>query len=312
MEVFIKKIQYKVGLFFIPVVRLYIKYFPFDYGKLTILKTVRWKERNTIAKTVDNIELKLRTNDLIQGYIYYFGVWEPTLTNFIRDRLINNPERTFIDVGANIGYYSTLGGESLTNGKVVAIEAFPSIYNRLVENIRLNGYENIHALNLAASDKSCFIDMFHAGDGNEGATTSIKGKLVSTPISVKGLPLSEILSCSDIESTRLIKIDTEGAEYSVLKGLFPILKEMQNDVEIIVEISPEVLAEGQIEDIFESFSSQGFFAYELCNNYSLEYYLYNKSAVRHLLRLEGYPKRQTDIVFSKEVRKSLLISAIPS
>jgi FkbM family methyltransferase len=208
----------------------------------------------------------------------------------------------------NTAIHNSRPGTFIILGKVVAIEAFPSVYDRLVENIRMNGYENIHAVNLAASDKSCSIDMFHAGHGNEGATTSIKGIFASTPISVKGLPLSEILSCSDIESTRLIKIDTEGAEYSVLKGLFPILKEMQNDVEVIVEISPEVLQEGQIEYIFESFSTQGFFAYELCNDYSLEYYLYKKPAVRGLNRLEGYPKRQMDVIFSKEARKSLLIS----
>ena len=48
------------------------------------------------------------SNDLIQGYLYWFGIWEPNLTNFILLRMGKAPDRVFVDVGANIGYFTIL------------------------------------------------------------------------------------------------------------------------------------------------------------------------------------------------------------
>ncbi|SCF63177.1 hypothetical protein GA0115259_100393 [Streptomyces sp. MnatMP-M17] len=60
------------------------------------------------------------TQDLIQRYIYLFGVWEPHMTRWLRGRL--EPGDTFVDVGANIGYYSVLASQLVGDGvKVVAI-----------------------------------------------------------------------------------------------------------------------------------------------------------------------------------------------
>src|SRR5438270_3347355 len=75
--------------------------------------------------------------DVIQRYIYFFGRWEPHVEAVISQCL--SPGDTFIDIGANIGYFSlfatTLVGET---GKVVAIEPSARIFERLSENVRLN------------------------------------------------------------------------------------------------------------------------------------------------------------------------------
>ncbi|MBU1103121.1 MAG: FkbM family methyltransferase [Nanoarchaeota archaeon] len=56
---------------------------------------------------------------------------------------------TFIDIGANIGIYSIeLGRELDKNGNVISIEADPTTFNFLLENIRLNNLENILPLNV--------------------------------------------------------------------------------------------------------------------------------------------------------------------
>ena len=76
------------------------------------------------------------TQDLIQRYLYWFGVWEPQLTCWIKSRL--PPRRVFVDVGANIGYYSLLAASLVgDDGQVVAIEASPSIYRLLCNNLEL-------------------------------------------------------------------------------------------------------------------------------------------------------------------------------
>ena len=76
--------------------------------------------------------------DMIQTYLYLFGVWEPDVTAFIRRRL--SPGDTFVDVGANVGYHALLAAGSVNGrGRVVAIEASPRIFRMLRENLAGNG-----------------------------------------------------------------------------------------------------------------------------------------------------------------------------
>lgn len=290
----------------LPSVQQYIRHFPFQTGKQTLLRYFMWRERIQITRTIFSTKMKVRTNVLVQGYIYYFGIWEPNLAYFVQSRLECNSNRTFIDVGANIGFFTLLGAKILSTGKVVSIEAFPSIQDRLLENVHLNKYNNIRAVNLAGTDKPCEISMYHAGNSNEGATTSLKGKYQSKPIVVKGLPLSDILFDTEIKTARLIKIDTEGAEYSVLRGLFPILDKMPEDVEVVVKISPNDLNEDEMLYIFSSFKAAGFSPYMLNNDYSTEFYL-SFEKVKSLTRMASFPKKQTDIVFSKIDKEHLLL-----
>lgn len=74
------------------------------------------------AHTIDGIAFpNVTTTDIIQRYLYLFGTWEPHLTAWIHQRL--TPGATFIDVGANIGYYSLLAAHLVgPTGRVVAVE----------------------------------------------------------------------------------------------------------------------------------------------------------------------------------------------
>src|ERR1019366_3290126 len=83
-----------------------------------------WLERFVQAETVFGCTLYVDTRETGGRYIYYFGIWEPNLTRWIQERL--SPDDTFIDVGANIGYYSLLAAK--LGSQVVAIEAAPRTF----------------------------------------------------------------------------------------------------------------------------------------------------------------------------------------
>src|SRR5690606_323848 len=59
----------------------------------------------------------------------------------------------FLDIGANIGYYSLLAS-AVTDKKikVFAFEPMPAIYDYLLKNIKCNGFSNISPYALALSD----------------------------------------------------------------------------------------------------------------------------------------------------------------
>src|SRR5262245_41169882 len=94
----------------------------------TAAKRFVWKtaNRNFLHHDVRMIGLDMRgnklvcnTRDIVQKHIALFGVWEPALTAY----LLSKPptEGLFLDVGANIGYFSLLA--STVFSRVIAFEA---------------------------------------------------------------------------------------------------------------------------------------------------------------------------------------------
>lgn len=216
-----------------------------------------------------------------------------------------NPTVTFVDVGANVGYFSLLAAKLLPSGKVIAFEAFPSIYEKLNRNIALNRYVNIEAHNIAVTDVKKEVAMYHSTH-NEGATTSKVNNYNELPteysdlsVTVQGAPLPDMIPNSEIDKIRLIKIDVEGAEYDVLSGMYPLISRLPVDAEIIVEITPEVLTPEQLTDIFDSMAKFGFTAYQIENTYSPDYYMNFGVAQEPCLLLEK-PENQLDILFTRK------------
>jgi len=113
-----------------------------------------------------------RFPDLIHSRIYIFGVWEPGITWLITAHL--RAGDTMIDIGANVGVHTLLAAHLVgTAGTVVAIEASPAIFQRLVANLRLNGAAQVQAVNTAVSDTPGRLTVFLAPDGNLGKTTTL-------------------------------------------------------------------------------------------------------------------------------------------
>ena len=282
----------------LPVARLYIRHFPFKIAKYFLFRQFGWREFDYTARTKFGALMSGRATDLVQGFIYYFGVWEPNLSAFVSARLKGYSDRTFVDVGANVGYFSLLAASHLKDGSVIAIEAFPSIFKKLETNVHLNNFSNIRLLPWAVTDIERNVLMFHAGAGNEGATTSIAGKFNSDPVKISGKPLPCLLTDGEIKSIKLIKIDVEGAEYSVVTGMKELIKSLPDDAEVVIEITPSAYSEGQLAEVFDIFKSAQFLPYALENSYDPNYYIQGLQPVLPSL-LRSLPTKQTDVVFSK-------------
>jgi len=245
----------------------------------------------------------LKTSDLVQGYIYLFGVWEPNLTCFLKARLASDPSRVFVDVGANVGYFSLLAARLLSEGKVVSIEAHPDIFKRLEDNVALNEFSNIECVNAAVSDSQKKIEIFYAGSSNEGATSANPIGADGNGVLVDANKLSDLLSDLELSNVKAIKIDVEGAEHAAIVGMTDILDKLSDDAEIFLEISPQYLSTSEIHEILSILRKHGFNAYILTNVYSPEFYIdfdgYVPARRVDYLNLENKLSLQVDLIFSR-------------
>lgn len=297
----------------IPLGRQYIRYSPVSWGKSQIWaalhKYFSWRSIERTIVTDDGILLQGNTMNLLPRFIYYFGVWEPDITAYIKSALSSGD--TFIDVGANIGYYSLLASSLVgKTGNVVAVEASPRIYNILLKNLDLNHATNVRTVNVAASDTSGRLPIFEALPENLGQTTTVKSfadrnhcTLTGT---VEALPLTEILTPAEVQRARIVKIDVEGAERMVAQGLLPVLCDTRDDIEIVMEISPDDLAlqGGTADELIGKFTSLGFNAYSVNTDYSMKSYVRSVQPARPG-RLRARILNQTDVVLSRVDRDEL-------
>ena len=298
----------------IPMVRFFLKHWPSDLGKMALWnavdKRVRWRSNPLVVQSSFGFQLSGNTRDLLARSVAYFGMWEPAITEHVRHSL--KPGDVFVDVGANLGYYSLLASDLVgAEGRVVAIEASPKTFGLLQENLRLNRSTNVRCINQAVSNCEGEVVLFEAPSHNLGVATIVASWAREMGCSESGrvpaMPLSKMLTGDEIAGARIIKIDVEGAEWQVLDGLFAILDQCRADVEIIMEVTPEEIAGqgGSADELLARFQAFGFNPYVVHTDYSLQSYVKTtKSAPPR--RLREPLSKQVDIVFSRAGVEDLL------
>jgi FkbM family methyltransferase len=289
---------------FTRLLRAYVRYFPLALGKQVLWSRVidpylAWQPHRFVASTVFRSRIAGDTRDILQQYVYYFGIWEPDLTGWISRQLRGGD--TFVDVGANVGYYALLASRLVgETGRVVAIEPSPRLFEALGDAVTRNRLTNVRTVNLAVLDRSARVALFRGTEHHSGLTTTRAERGLDFECQVEAAPLPAILSPEETRRARLVKVDVEGAEWSVVSGMESMLADGQEDLEVIVEIDAALLAHQgrQPSDILALFKDHGFHAYRLRNDYSPESYIERQPALAPE-RLRGSLEGVSDVIFSR-------------
>ena len=282
-----------------PAARAWIRYAPGAAGKRWLWQTFHWRQREFACRTRHGGRMFGNTQDLIQRHIYFFGNWEPNISAWIAATL--RPGDCFIDVGANIGHYSLLASRLVGDtGRVVAIEAAPWIHAWLDRHVALNRRRNIRTVAVAAAATRGVVKLYAGNPGNIGKTSTIASSGASG-VDVPAVPLAEILQADECAHARIIKIDVEGAELQVLRGLVPLLPRLRDDVEIAMEIAAATTPEAARarDEIFDTLHAHGFSAFVFDNDYGVDTYLHQRRTRRPARLTEASLTAQADILFSR-------------
>ncbi len=252
-----------------------------------------------VASTCFGSRVAGNTADNLSRKLFFFGIWEPNLTHWMCGQL--RPGDTFVDVGANLGYYSLLASKIVGDtGNVIAIEASPRNAAQLERNLALNRTRNVRAVQAAVTDRVGTVSFYQGPAGRPGQSSVAKRKGMAYECEVPTAPLCEILTPHETATARIIKIDVEGAECAAVAGLLPCLTATSPELEIVLEINPAHLAsEGhKAEDLIAAFTDAGLHAYRIENDYANRSYL-PPLDLKRPVRQRGPVTRLSDVIFSR-------------
>jgi FkbM family methyltransferase len=160
-------------------------------------------------------KMRLDISEHIQRNIY-LGVFERMETGLVSAWL--KPGMVFVDVGANVGYYSLLAASLVgAQGRVVAVEPSPYAYQRLKQTITSGNLPNIAAVQLALGSANTTLDLPMPSETGWIHSPSFFSDDVAK-VNVKVRKLDDCMDEWGISVVDLIKIDVEGFELEVLRG----------------------------------------------------------------------------------------------
>lgn len=192
-----------------------------------------------------------------QGIIH-----EEKATEFLGEKLKDS--KCFVDIGAHLGYFSLFASKIIPDGQIFSFELDQINFNLLKKNIELNDCKNVEIYNNAVTDKPGKIEYKRDSDQpmpniDMLGSTSINSN--GRIISVDSVVLDDFFK-NRVVKPNIVKIDVEGAEMNVLKGMKNLITNYKPM--LFLEIHPDILPkfDSSVEEVISYLKRKGYKIYE--------------------------------------------------
>ncbi|OON97920.1 MAG: hypothetical protein ATN32_05145 [Candidatus Epulonipiscium fishelsonii] len=149
-------------------------------------------------------------NDIRKNKTFFENFYLKEVHKYVKDNLV------IYDIGANIGNHSIYFSKYYKAKKIYSFEPDPITFKLLKKNIAINSISNIALYNIGLGDKNCNAEILR--------DTPNQMCLNMTKENVLGEIKIKKLDDLNIPLPQFIKIDVEGNEINVLKGMEKTLK----------------------------------------------------------------------------------------
>lgn len=220
--------------------------------------------RHKIVKSFDT-EFCVRPDNYIDRHLWLEGGYEKAQLQFLMENAKQHSFDCFIDIGTNFGLYTCILGVNKIVPEIHSFECDPRNLYQLYGHIAMNQLHDVVTVHpVAAGDKAETKKFRLAAKDNSGTSkiTDIAATDDQSIIEVEQICPDEIFDFKN--QTLLLKIDVEGYEENVLKGLVKILK--NNQCLLQIEILNENLA------VYNMLTNMG---YKKIHHINSDYYFTN-------------------------------------
>ncbi len=208
---------------------------------------------------------------------YAKGINEPPIQNALAEHL--KPGDTIFDIGANVGFFSLIAARLVgPTGKVYSFEPVPANAAAIRRNAGLNGF-SIDVMETAVGDSTGEIELVltrHPGGASIIADTpshDISGRL-RVPVT----RIDDLVAEGRIDVPAFVKIDVEGAEAAVLRGMEQTCRGHRPGIVCELDDATIEAVEGKVAGVEEMLRSWGYQVKRLDRAYAADGW-----PVRHLL-----------------------------
>jgi len=176
------------------------------------------------------------------------------------------------DIGANIGFYTIILAKLVGNkGRVIAFEPERESYEHLQDNLKLNDLTNVQIFPKAVGEKVGKAKLYLGQTIGNFSLVRTYGEAIDYQ-EVEIVKGDQFVKEQNLPIPRLVKIDVEGYEYSVLQGLRQTLSHPNCEI-ICCEVHPRLLplriTGEKILELIKSFGFKQFDTFKRTNVYHL-------------------------------------------
>lgn len=209
--------------------------------------------------------------DTISREVCFTGRYEPQETALVQSIL--RPGMSFVDVGANWGYFTLLAASLVgPGGRVLSLEPDPRLFAIIQDNITRSRLEQVTILQLAAASEPGNLALagYREAGGNFGVSRIPANCDEHEDVfQVRSQSLDNLLELHSLSSIDLMKMDIEGAEVFAIAGLKESL--VRRSVKrLLLELHPVELAEhdSSVSAVVELLLSAGYQPWTIDHSFS--------------------------------------------
>jgi FkbM family methyltransferase len=191
-------------------------------------------------------DLSLKSHEHIYGCIGFNRFYEAGTSTALMNAL--QPGDVFVDVGAHIGYFSLLASSLVGSaGRVYSFEPEQRNFDALLNHLKINNAANVLPLPWAAGSSVGIVDLYTDPE-NDGGHAIWDHARFHQPEARKGITRRPVF-CTTLDSLfgnaspspfKAVKIDVEGYEMEVLKGMQNLLATARIPI-VIAEVNRPLL-----------------------------------------------------------------------
>jgi FkbM family methyltransferase len=178
----------------------------------------------------------LASDEVMRDYLRHAGTWEREEGRLLTALL--RPGVRFLDVGANVGYFSAFVGRNEPSAVIHAVEPNPDVLPLLRFNLWANGLAvTIWPVALGAGRGAAMLTTTPSNVGDTRAGVLDSGAQASTVV-----PIASGDELWPEATFDLVKVDVQGGELDAIRGMLGVLKRNPSVV-LVVELWPSALRE---------------------------------------------------------------------
>lgn len=209
----------------------------------------RIKPKNAITKEILGNKMQLDMSDYgIHRDLFLDGIREPVATRYLTEVL--SKDDVVLEIGANIGYYVLI--ESKLCKKIYAVEPIPKNIKNLNINIKLNQCKNAEVFELAFGEEKRKRAMNISPKSNRHSFYPMKDTIKK--IYVETDTVDNFLK--DKEPPTFVRMDVEGFELYILKGMKETLKKVNR---LFIEVHSLIMKSEETKELITMLQKEKFY-----------------------------------------------------